>query len=116
MRDEKIIAGIPVEQITVQDCLDYLKVDDCDGEDLELIRGVEMFLMAARSFIQNYLRHDFQYYIDTYGETPKEFSIALLLLVAHWYENRQITAGKYVSPKGVPFTITTILDMHRGWL
>lgn len=109
---ERIIPGKPVETLTVQDCLDYLRIDSDDEE----IQAMDMFLASAKSFIQNYLRHNFEYYIEKYGETPKEFTIACLLIVAHWYENRQIVAGKYVSPKGIPFTITTILDMHRGWL
>lgn len=110
--DARIIQGIQIENLTVQNCLDYLRID-AEDED---IKEMDMILASAKSFIENYVRHDWQYYVDKYGETPKEFTIACLLLVAHWYENRGVIAGKYVSPKGVPFTITTILDMHRGWL
>ena len=98
--------------ITMDEITDYLK---CDYEP-ETRREIEMFYAAAMSFIPTYLHRDWSYFEDNNGKLPADFTIAGLYLISHWFENRSVTGGKYISPKPVPFTITTILDLYREWL
>lgn len=111
MNERSIIMGKHIEELTLEDCLVYCVLDD----EPETTALVELFLEASKDFIYQYLRKDAQSFNITYGETPKPFTIACLMLISHWYENRSITGEKYSSPKPVPFTITAILDMYRGW-
>ncbi|MGL4850935.1 MAG: head-tail connector protein [Clostridium sp.] len=101
-----------IESLTVKDIALYLRVE----EDEETTQEIEMFYVAAVSFITSYLKHDLAYLKEQYdGVLPRELTIACLYLISNWYEQRTISGAKYTSAKSAPFTVTTILDLHRGW-
>lgn len=85
-----------VSEITNDNLLDYLKIDDC--EDLTV------YLESANDFVKNYT-----------GLTDEEIdnkpSIVPLIyvLVAEYYENRTFT----VSNEKVNAVISSTLDMYR---
>lgn len=50
-------------------------------------------------------------------ELPAPIKHAVLLLVAHFYENREAVTSDKGTPKEVPFTVNTLLYPYRliGW-
>jgi uncharacterized phage protein (predicted DNA packaging) len=45
---------------------------------------------------------------------PADLRQAVLMLVGHWYENREATLVG-VSADEVPFGVQAIIDQHRAW-
>ena len=88
-------------QIDLHFIKNYLRIDqDNDLDDMEL----SLYLTVARSYIENYTGY-YDYEID---ENP-EFSIVILMLVAHFYENKTIVADKSTTD----YIFNSILAMHR---
>ncbi|WP_411906279.1 head-tail connector protein [Rhizobium mayense] len=49
-----------------------------------------------------------------FSETPADLKAALLLLLGHWFENREnVVAGERAVAVEVPFTVDTILNKYR---
>lgn len=85
-------------QLTIEDVVDYLRLDD--DSDLQL----EDILNAAQGYVRSYTGLS-----DTTLDQIPEASIAALVLCQDMYDNRTV-----YSDKGNPNrTIETILNMHR---
>ena len=56
-------------------------------------------------------------FVAGYGETaatlPQPIRQALLLLVAHWYENREMAVVSGAMPKELPFTVSALMAPWR---
>lgn len=48
-----------------------------------------------------------------YDEFPEELNLAMLLLVAHWYDNRAVVDTGNGSPQEVPFTVEALAGPFR---
>lgn len=48
------------------------------------------------------------------GDTPEEARQAMLLLIAHWYDRREATAGGSNLPKTIPFAVDALLADLRA--
>jgi uncharacterized phage protein (predicted DNA packaging) len=83
----------------------YLRVDHNVDDDL-----INTMIVAAKNFIQFYLNRKF----DEFEEIPEEFTIALLAIVAHWYENRQIQSADSTQNE-LPYIFSDLLDLYRNW-
>lgn len=81
----------------------YLRVDH---EDDDIFISI-VLMPAAKTFIENYLNRK----IKDFDELPKEFTIAALNLIAHWYENRDIQPEK--SGSELNYLFAGLLDSHR---
>lgn len=81
------------------------------AEDEAMLDGL---LGAATGHVQRVLGFD----LDDEGElpdgTPPELEQAVLMLAAHWYENREATLVG-VSAQSVPHGVTEILAEHRRY-
>lgn len=53
-------------------------------------------------------------FISGFSETPKPLWQAILLLVSHWYDNREVvTFGRYVTP--IDMTLKSIIAPYKRW-
>ncbi len=69
-------------------------------------------MIAAKSFIQNYLNKKFVEYEDL----PDEFTIAYLAIIGHWYGNRSIQSiGSTSNAQELKYMFAGLLDPHRLW-
>jgi uncharacterized phage protein (predicted DNA packaging) len=83
------------------------KIESDQTVDDELLQQYEM---AARLHTENYLRYQID---DTMGENIKQ---ACLMLIAHWYRNREaVTTGKTSVGVEMPLAYMTLLSGERDY-
>lgn len=85
---------------------DYLKID-YDDDDAEL----EFYIVAAKSFIINQLNIPLKE-IDT----KPDIIIAVLLIIAHFYENKTVMHSGTKFNNNIDFILQQILIQYRRWL
>lgn len=89
---------------------EYLKVDFEEDDML-----IETIIVAAQSYVQTVLGFKVNEFILNSEEIPVELTIAALMLISHWYDQRQIqtvgTLGVEIS-----FSVGALLDAHRNHL
>lgn len=86
----------------------YLQIDDLFIDDDTFI---ELCLVSARSYVQSYL--NWGKLIDIPKEDlPQELTIACLMLMAHFYEQRKIVD---INTKEVAMTLSSILSLHKSY-
>lgn len=86
---------------------DYLKVDYND-EDI-LINGL---ILAAQSFIQTMLGYKIVDRFTTPEEIPDELTIACLMIIAHWFDNRQIQQSGTLGDE-IKYAVGAIVGAHK---
>lgn len=77
----------------------YLRIDH-DLDDIEL----ELYLASSKSYIQNYTGLS-----ESEMDEHIEFSIPILMLCSHFYENKSVAVSKSAIDK----IFGNILNMHR---
>lgn len=112
---------VDVRNLTIQEVKDYLRIEH-NLEDITLT----ILLESAKSMVLSYLNTpNFEYYENYYDgdgniigdrDVPSEFTMAVLLLCAHWYERRELITPKYEQGKPLPFGFDHILAPYRNWL
>lgn len=50
-----------------------------------------------------------------YSELPKTIRQAMLLLVGHWYANREAVVVGAITSMEVKLTVETLLNQHKAW-
>ncbi|WP_321994824.1 head-tail connector protein [Clostridium butyricum] len=86
-------------EITISEVQAYLRLDDSEEEE----KTLNIILAASKSFVKNYTGLD-----DENLDKYEDLSIAILIICAELYDNRQFTVDKNtVNP-----TIKMILDMY----
>jgi len=50
-----------------------------------------------------------------YGDAPADLQLAILMLAAHWYENREATLVG-ISADELPFGYEALVASHRKWV
>jgi uncharacterized phage protein (predicted DNA packaging) len=97
------------KKITELDLLfvkEYLKVDFTDDDTL-----ISTLLVAAKSYIETLLGYKLTSF-ENFEDIPDELTIACLMLVAHWYDQRQIQTTGTLGVE-MAFAISAIVDAHR---
>ena len=95
---------IKITDLDISFVKNYLRVD-FEEDDL----FIDMLITASQGFIQTYLNQKF----TDFEEVPDELTIPALNLIAHWYENREITTDR--GAHEILYSFSGILDMHRLW-
>lgn len=99
-----------INELNLQYVKEYLKVDYVD-EDI-LILGL---ISAAQSYVNTMLG----FKVETMTAIPDELTIACLLIVSHWFENRQLQQAGTLGNE-IKFAVNAIIDAHKepfkeGW-
>lgn len=106
-----MLPDIKVTDLDLDTVKEYLRVDFTDDDQL-----ISIMIYGAKSFIQNYLNKKFTDWTDASLEIPDEFTIACLVIVAHWYETRQIAPDKNITKLELPYVFSGLLDLHRNYI
>lgn len=86
---------------------DYLKVDYSD-EDLL----ISSLILASKSYVEAMLGYKIQERWLTTEEIPEELTIVALMIIANWFDNRQLqTAG--ILGDEINFAVSAIIQTHK---
>jgi len=96
-----------VDELDLPFVKEYLKVD-YDDEDIL----IQTIIVAAQSYIQTALGFKFTRYILQGEEIPDELTIAALMLIAHWFDQRQLQTPGYLGDE-MSYSISALLDAHK---
>lgn len=61
------------------------------------------------------IRIEFQAGYGAAAAVPQIYKMAVQLLAAHWYENREATTPNALGSVEIPFGVTALLTGDRGW-
>lgn len=91
-----------ISEISLNDAVEYCRIDEPDKND-EL--EIENFMQSAKSYIKNYTGLN-----DNELDDFEDLSIAYLMIIADFYDNRNLYADYKATTlnKG----IETILNLH----
>lgn len=99
------------EILTLAEVKTHLRVGSDTSED----SLITTYITAAREYVEGYQN---RIYLSADEEVTAETmtcveKAACLLLIGHWYENRQaVVLG--TPPSDVPFAVKALLDMRRN--
>ena len=99
------------EILTLAEVKTHLRVGSDNSEDAL----ITTYITAAREYVEGYQN---RIYLSTDEEVTAETmtgieKAACLLLIGHWYENRQaVVLG--TPPSEVPFAVKALLDIKRN--
>ena len=99
------------ERLTLAEVKTHLRVGSDTSED----SLITTYITAAREYVEGYQN---RIYLSADEEVTAETmtcveKAACLLLIGHWYENRQaVVLG--TPPSDVPFAVKALLDMRRN--
>jgi len=92
-----------IYELDVNTVKQFMKIDYDDDDQI-----ISNMILAAKSYIQTLLGTSFDVNSE---DIPTEFTIACLMLIAHWYEHRQIQGDKNVG-KELKYMFADLLSMH----
>ena len=96
-----------ITEIDLQFTKDYLKVDFNDDDTL-----LSTLIIASRSYIETMLGFKIVQEWPTTEEIPAELTIACLMIVAHWYDQRQVQTVGTLGDE-IKFAVTAIVEAHK---
>lgn len=100
------LTSVKITEIDLDFVKGYLKVDYEDEDKL-----IVTMMMAARSHIETILGYKITDRFATVEDIPGEFTIAFLMLVAHWFDQRQMqTVGTL--GKEMAYAVDAIVEAH----
>lgn len=102
-----MLNGLKITQIDLAFAKEYLKVD-YDDED----RMIETLIIASRSFIETMLGFKITEEWPSYIDIPDELTVACLLILAHWFDNRQMQTSGTLGNE-IKFAVTSIIEAHK---
>lgn len=85
--------------LTLGKIKNYLRIDDDITDDDAMLQDLQQ---TAKIYIQNSTGKQ-------YKSGDKVFEMAILQLVAHWYDNRQQTAAKSGAVYSMPFAVKNLM-------
>ncbi|WAJ26279.1 head-tail connector protein [Antarcticirhabdus aurantiaca] len=93
-------------QVSLEDAKLHLNVTT-DEDDALILKKID----AAEAWIGLWLEDTFRVHASDW---PDDLRQAVLMLTAHFYENREASLVG-VSAEAVPFGVQEIIDAHRVW-
>lgn len=91
--------------ITLAEAKQHLHITT-EEDDAQITGQIE----AAEAYVSRWLAVP----LADMARVPADLKQAVLMLVGHWYENREATLVG-VSAEEVPFGVQSIIDAHREW-
>jgi uncharacterized phage protein (predicted DNA packaging) len=103
------LTAVKITQIDLDFAKNYLKVDYDDEDNL-----ISVLILAAKSYIQTALGFSITSEWTTTEEIPDELTVAALLLISHWFENRKFqTTVTGVLGQEMAFAVSALIDAHK---
>lgn len=102
------------EPVSLAEAKLHLRINPGDSSEDGLIKDL---ITASREYCENYTSKALVG-TDEDGEpvdVPKTIKQALLLLIAHWYTNREAVVATNVVPREVALTVDALLNQYRKW-
>lgn len=90
------------QKITLEMVKHQCRIDHDDEDDL-LMRYLNAALIHASNYIDGLL-----------DESNPAVQQAVLLLVGHWYDNREAVNNDYQTPQSTPFGFEALLQPYRN--
>lgn len=90
------------QKITLEMVKHQCRIDHDDEDDL-LMRYLNAALIHASNYIDGLL-----------DESNPVVQQAVLLLVGHWYDNREAVNNDYQTPQSIPFGFEALLQPYRN--
>lgn len=98
-----MLNSLEYKNVDLEFVKNYLKVDFDEDDVL-----ISTFILGGKSYIESFLNRK----IADFGtEVPQEFTIALLGIVAHWYDERKMDGADSEQMH----MFTNILTPYRYW-
>lgn len=95
--------------ITLSQLKLYLRVDHNEEDELLL-----QLLDTAFAIVEKQIRRQLSEYNVAGGEIPKPIQHAAMLLVGHWYENREATSERKLEE--VPLAVSYLLTPYKRFV
>ena len=109
-----ILNGKKITDIDLEFAKEYLKVDYNDEDVM-----INTLIFAAKSYINTMLGYKVEEQFN-YADIPDELTIACLLILAHWFDNRQMQRTGTLGTE-MAFAVSAIVNAHadpfkEGWV
>lgn len=99
-----------INEIDLPFIKEYLKVD-YDDEDTIL----QSLIVAGQSYVNTMLGFKVTERWTFRNDIPDELTIACIMIIAHWFDNRQLQTTGTLGDE-IKFAVTAIIDAHKDHL
>ncbi|HLO11474.1 MAG TPA: head-tail connector protein [Pseudoneobacillus sp.] len=101
------LTSIKITELELGFVKDYLKVDYTDEDNL-----ISALTVAAQSYINTMLGYKVANEWTVRDDIPDELTVAALMIIAHWYDNRQIQQAGTLGEE-IKFAVSAIIDAYK---
>jgi uncharacterized phage protein (predicted DNA packaging) len=101
------LTSVKITELDLDFVKNYLKVDYTDDDNL-----ISALIVAAQSYIDTMLGFKITEKWPVTSDIPAELTIACLMIIAHWYDNRQIQTPGTLGDE-IKFAVSAIIDAHK---
>lgn len=98
------------EPVTLEEAKLHLRINPGDNSEDGLVGDI---ITAAREYCENYTGRVFVG--DEAEEVPKMVKQAMLLLIAHWYNNREAVTVSNMIPREMEMAVRVMLNQFKVW-
>lgn len=101
------LTSVKITELDLDFVKNYLKVDYTDDDNL-----ISALIVAAKSYVDTMLGFKVTEKWPFRDDIPEELTVACLMIIAHWYDNRQIQTAGTLGDE-IKFAVTAIIDAHK---
>lgn len=101
------LTGKKITEIDLAFTKEYLKVDYTDEDTI-----LSSLIIAAQSYIDTMLGFKVKERWTYSQDIPDELTVACLMIIAHWFDNRQLQTAGTLGVE-INFAVTAIIDAHK---
>jgi uncharacterized phage protein (predicted DNA packaging) len=101
------LIGVKITDLDLEFVKEYLKVD-YEDEDAT----IQMLILAAKSYIETILGFKIEKEWTTSSEIPDELTVAALMIIAHWFDHRQMQTTGTLGDE-IRFAVTALTEAHK---
>ena len=102
------LTSVKINKMDLPFVKDYLKVDYEDEDTF-----ITSLIVSSQSFIEAQLGYKITDRFENEDDIPGELTVAALMLISHWFENRNLPMKKISSSDGeMGYAVSAIIDAH----
>ena len=101
------LLSVKITEITLPFAKEYLKVDYNDEDNM-----IMALLVASQSYVDTMLGFKVKERWPFTSDIPAELTICCLLILAHWFDNRQMQTQGTLGDE-IKFAVSAIIDAHK---